>query len=143
MSISRAGAAGSASQPALDSGEIFTASTPLSLPNLSASQLKEYEREVSINLAGRWVGRGVETLTTSLGLPLTAGSVAWSGDPVPKMRALQKKFLEYGMTCDGEERERALAAISVVEKNVQLRLRLHQLHMSDLQLANNHEGQKS
>ncbi|MEB0136389.1 hypothetical protein QN362_13685 [Actimicrobium sp. CCC2.4] len=139
MSISRTSGSGGASQPALDSGEIFTPGPPLSLPNLSASQLIEVERKVSINLAGRWAGRGVEVLTTLLGLPLTAGSVAWSGDPVPKMRALQKKFLEHGMACEGAQRERALAAISVVEKNIHLRLRLHQLHMSDLQLASDRE----
>ncbi len=143
MSISRTAAPGNISPIALEIGEIFTHAPDTSSSNISASQLKEYEREASINPVGRRAGRGIETLTSLLGLSLTAGSVAWSGDPVPKMRALQKKFLEFGMTCEGEDRQRALAAISVVEKNIQWRLRLHQLHMSDLQLASDREESTS
>ncbi|MFT5589531.1 MAG: hypothetical protein ACI9ZF_001706 [Bradyrhizobium sp.] len=143
MSVARTGASSKVSPIALDIGEIFTSSPDLASSNISASQLKEIERDASISPAGQRVGRGVETLTSLLGLSLTAGSVAWSGDPIPKMRALQKKFLEFGMTREGEERRRALSAISVVEKNIQWRLRLHQLHMSDLQLANNSEEPKS
>jgi hypothetical protein len=143
MSVSRTGAAGKISPVALDIGEIYTPSAELSSSNISASQLKDYERDASMNPVGRRVGRGVEMLTALLGLPLTAGSIAWSGDPVPKMRSLQKKFLEFGMASEGEDRKRALAAISVVEKNIQWRLRLHQLHMSDLQLTSDREESTS
>ncbi|MFT5532188.1 MAG: hypothetical protein ACI8WM_000688 [Burkholderiaceae bacterium] len=143
MSVSRSGASTNISPIVLDGGEIYTSSPVHSPPNLSSSQLKEYERDASINLVGRNVGRSIDTLTSFLGLSLTAGSVAWSGDPVPKMRALQKKFLEFGMTCEGEDRQRALAAISVVEKNIQWRLRLHQLHMSELQQTSDQGGPKS
>ena len=139
MSVSRTGASSNISPIALDIGEIFTPTPDLSSSNISPSQLKDYERDASINPVGRRAGRGIETLTALLGLPLTAGSVAWSGDPVPKMRSLQKKFLEFGMASEGDDRKRALAAISVVEKNIQWRLRLHQLHMSDLQLSSDRE----
>ena len=143
MSISRVGAPGSTPQIALETGEIVTLDVEISQSNVSLSQLKEYERDASINLVGRHDSRGIDVLTSLLGVSLTAGSVAWSGDPVPKMRALQKKFLEHGLKQEGEPRRRALAAITVVEKSIKGRLRLHQLHMSDLQLASVREESKS
>lgn len=142
MSVSRAGAPGSISPIALEVGEIVTQSPILAAPNISASQLKEYERDASLHPVGRRDKRGIETLTSLLGLSLTAGSAAWSGDPIPKMRSLQKGLLAFGMTRDGADRKKALEAISVVEKNIQWRLRLHQLHMSDLQLASDREEKK-
>jgi hypothetical protein len=115
---------------------------PPLLQNVSVSLLAPTDAAASFNLHIRHTASAILPLTQMLGVALTAGSPAWTGDPVPKMRALQKKLLEQGMQCTGAARGVALAAISVVEKNIQLRLRLHQLHMSDLQLISEREPRK-
>jgi hypothetical protein len=81
----------------------------------------------------------IEPLNVMLGAALTAGNPAWCGYPVPRMRALQKKLLEHGMQSTGAERDTALAGITVVEKNIRLRLRLEQLVMQEDQGQNNGE----
>jgi hypothetical protein len=141
--INRTGPAIGSPQIGSDGGEIHPVGVPALVANVSVSLLEPNEAAASFNLTTRRAARGVEPLTNLLGIGLTAGSPAWSGDPVPKMRALQKKLLEQGMQLAGEQRTTSLTAIAVVEKNIQLRLRLHQLHMSDLQLVGEREGKKS
>ncbi|GAA4016706.1 hypothetical protein [Actimicrobium antarcticum] len=141
--IVRTGGPGSGQPINVEGGEIHPVGLPTPIANVSVSLLEAREAAASVHVTTRETQSAIAPLTTLLGLALTAGSPAWRGDPIPKMRALQKKLLERGMQVEGEERDHALAAISVVEKNIQLRLRLHQLHMSDLQLTGSGEGGKS
>ena len=126
-----------------DGGEIHPVGIPRLVENVSVSLLEPNEAAASFNPALRRIKSGIEPLTQLLGVALTAGNPAWTGDPVPKMRALQKKLLEQGMALADDKRGVLLSAISVVEGNIQLRLRLYQHHMSELQLTNDREGKKS
>ncbi|AIY39665.1 hypothetical protein LT85_0505 [Collimonas arenae] len=80
------------------------------------------------------VDRALAPLIDFLGPLLTIASPAWSGDPVPRMRDLQKILVAHSLTLDRAERDPCLAAISVVEQAVTLRLRLQQLRMSELDM---------
>ncbi|MFC5474019.1 hypothetical protein [Paraherbaspirillum soli] len=80
------------------------------------------------------VDRPLAPLTDFLGPLLTVANPAWSGDPVPRMRDLQKVLVAHSLTLDRAERGPCLAAISVVEHAVTLRLRLQQLRMSELDM---------
>ena len=126
-----------------DGGEIHPVGVPQLVPNVSVSLLEPPEAAASFNPTLRRIKSGIEPLTQFLGVALTAGNPAWTGDPVPKMRALQKKLLEQGMALSGDQRSVLLSAIAVVEGNIQLRLRLYQHHMAELQLASEREGKKS
>jgi hypothetical protein len=72
-----------------------------------------------------------ESLTRFLGPLLTAANPAWSGDPVPRLRGLQKKLVEHSLVLDQDDRAECMAALSVVESAVQLRLRYQQMRMSE------------
>ena len=50
------------------------------------------------------------------------------------MRGLEKKMVEYSLTLPQDERKHIMAAISVVEIAVHLRLRYQQMRMSDLEM---------
>ncbi|MET3130422.1 hypothetical protein AAKU55_000675 [Oxalobacteraceae bacterium GrIS 1.11] len=69
----------------------------------------------------------LQPLTRFLGAPLTVANPAWSRDPLPGMRALQKTLVEYSLTLEQGARADTMAAIVVVERAVQLRLRLQQM----------------
>ncbi|MFC7518739.1 hypothetical protein ACFQUU_27380 [Herbaspirillum sp. GCM10030257] len=73
-------------------------------------------------------------LTRFLGPALTVANPVWSGDPVPRMRALQKILIERALALPEAERTEYLAAISVIDRDVQLRLRLQQMYMSDAEM---------
>lgn len=73
----------------------------------------------------------MEPITKHLGLLLTAANPAWSGDPLPRMRGLQKKLIEYGLTLDQASRGSCLQAIAVVEEAVRMRQRLQQLRIEE------------
>lgn len=66
-------------------------------------------------------------LTGFLGQEFTTGNIAWSRYPVGAMRALQKAILNRAIGLDGPAKDACLAALSVVERNVQWRLRLQQM----------------
>lgn len=73
----------------------------------------------------------IAVLTKFFGPVLTVANPAWGGEPIPRMRALQKKIIEYSLTQDEGDRKECMEAISLVERAVQLRLRYQQMHMSD------------
>lgn len=75
----------------------------------------------------------IEPLTRFLGPLLTVASPAWGIDPIPGMRALQKKLVEHSLTLDEDDRSECLAAITIVEGAVQLRLRYQQMRMNELE----------
>lgn len=73
----------------------------------------------------------VAPLTEILGARLTVDNPAWSGDPVPGMRMLQKTLVEASLRMSEEVRPDLLNAISLVEKAVQMRLRWQQMRRSE------------
>ena len=73
----------------------------------------------------------VAPLTAILGLRLTVDSPAWSGDPIPGMRMLQKTLLSVSLQQAQGDRTDLLKAIELVEKAVQMRLRWQQMRRSD------------
>ena len=70
-------------------------------------------------------------LTAALGLRLTVDNPVWAGDPIPSLRALQRKLVEYSLMLEPEDRSSFMASISVVERAVRLRLRWMQMQRSD------------
>lgn len=84
----------------------------------------------------------VAPLTAILGARLTVDNPAWSGDPVPGMRMLQKTLVEASLRMPEEARPDLLHAITLVEKAVQMRLRWQQMRRSEAEaglLADNEE----
>lgn len=69
----------------------------------------------------------LNALTRFLGAPLTVANQAWSRDPLPGMRALQKSLVEHSLTLDQGARIDSMRAIVVVEQAVRLRMRLQQM----------------
>lgn len=126
-----------------DGGEIHPVGVPSVQRGVSISSLDAIDAIASFAVGKRLNPNGIDPLTSLLGIALTAGSPAWTGDPVPKMRALQKCLLEFGLQCSEPLRVAQLAGISVIERNIQLRLRLQQLHMTTLQQNAEPENTKS
>jgi hypothetical protein len=73
----------------------------------------------------------VAPLTAIIGAKLTTESPAWSGDPIPGMRLLQKTLVAASLELEQGERADLLTAIELVEKAVQMRLRWQQMRRSD------------
>lgn len=73
----------------------------------------------------------VAPLTGLIGARLTVDNPAWSGDPVPAMRLLQKTLVATSLELDDGDRGDLLRAIELVERAVQLRLRWQQMKRSD------------
>ncbi|HJV73230.1 MAG TPA: hypothetical protein VJ654_03335 [Noviherbaspirillum sp.] len=84
----------------------------------------------------------VAPLTRHLGPQLTVANPVWIGDPVPRLRGLQKLLIEHSLATPESDRPEFMAAISVVERAVQLRLRLQQMHMNELEPDSNPEDSK-
>ena len=74
-------------------------------------------------------------LTRFMGASLTFANPVWGGEPIPRMRSLQKKMIEHSLTLETEDRRECLDAITVVENDVQWRLRFQQMRMSDDEMA--------
>ncbi|MGH8807030.1 MAG: hypothetical protein ACREX0_04025 [Noviherbaspirillum sp.] len=75
----------------------------------------------------------IAPLTKFLGPELTVSNPVWGEHSVPRMRALQKKLVEFSLTLEESDRAECMAAISQVESAVQLRLRLEQMRMIELE----------
>jgi hypothetical protein len=73
----------------------------------------------------------VAPLTDLIGARLTVDNPAWSGDPVPAMRLLQKTLVAASLERGDGERGALLRAIELVEQAVQMRLRWQQMKRSD------------
>jgi hypothetical protein len=76
----------------------------------------------------------VAPLTRFLGPLLTVANPAWVGDPVPRMRALQKALVAHSLTLAEDDRSSLMGAISVVETAVQWRLRWQQMRMTEAEM---------
>lgn len=81
-------------------------------------------------------------LNSFLGEGLTSNNSAWTGDPIPKMRALQKTLVEHGIGLPEGERDAAMQAITVIERSIQLRLRLQQHRMLEFEIPQATQGEK-
>lgn len=76
----------------------------------------------------------VAPLTSILGTRLTVDNPAWSNDPVPGMRGLQKTLVTFSLQLEEGDRADLLNAIRLVENAVQMRLRLQQMRRSEAEL---------
>ncbi|MFZ6773936.1 hypothetical protein ACO0LB_14590 [Undibacterium sp. SXout7W] len=84
----------------------------------------------------------VEPLTRFLGPSLTFASPAWIGDPIPRMRALQKTMIAHSLTLEEENRSDLMGSINEVETFVQWNLRFQQMRIPDAELHMKPEGAK-
>jgi hypothetical protein len=116
-------------QEITDYGEIQNISEVLLEPK-ARSQLREVEERLSIPNT-ELPARVADALNTAIGLRLTVDNPVWSGDPIPRLRALQRKLVEHSLLLDAEDRSEYMSSISVVERAVQLRLRWLQMKRSD------------
>ena len=94
------------------------------------SQLKEEEAQLSLpeSELPEPISRA---LNAALGLQLTVDNPVWAGDPIPGLRALQRKLVEYSLMLDPEDRSECMVSISLIERAVRLRLRWIQMQRSD------------
>ncbi|WP_155835195.1 hypothetical protein [Herbaspirillum sp. RV1423] len=110
--------------PRFESAEPIFKSRPFLLPGEEEASLPEADYPIDPTLA---------TLKQMLGARLTVDSQAWVGDPIPRMRALQKKMIEFSLTQDESERGPCMDAIRIVDLAVRWRLRWQQMRRSDLE----------
>jgi hypothetical protein len=98
---------------------------PTLLPEEAAVSLPEPDNVPTVE---------IQLLNQMLGSALTVENPVWSGDPIPRMRALQKALIEHALSLPEDDRSDCLDAVSLVEKAVQLRLRWLQMRRSDAEL---------
>ena len=129
MRISRTGRAG-APEP-IETGDIHSLPEPR-LASKSSLLLKPTEVALSLPPSTE-LPNAVAPLTDLLGPSLTVASPAWSGDPVPGMRLLQKTLLDKALHLPEDERGPLLSAIDLVERAVRMRLRWQQMRRGELE----------
>lgn len=112
-------------------GEIQAQPSQLASIPVSRLTLLPGEEAASLPVLREELRPAFAPLTRFLGPLLTVANPAWIGDPVPRMRALQKKLVEHSLTLAQEDRTDCLDAITVVEKAVHLRLRFQQMRMTE------------
>jgi hypothetical protein len=117
-----------------DKEEIRNVSATARQKNQTSSDLEDFVNDAS---QADPVGSKIDTLaplTSYLGSACTSGNPAWLANPVPGMRALQKKLVEHSLMSENEDRMEYMDAISVVETAIQLRLRFNQMRMNEVEL---------
>lgn len=119
---------------AADLGEIhsFTTGQPVQL--VARPSLLPQEEVISLPPSLNSLPTPLAPLTRFLGPSLTVANPVWSGDPVPRLRALQKKLVEHSLTLAECDRSDFMAAITVVETAVRLRLRYQQMRMNEAEM---------
>lgn len=128
--ISRASEARIQQLHAEDSGIFSIASADVASP-VGRVLLRPEEDRLSLPSLEERTQSPIAPLTQFLGPHLTVANPAWAGDPVPLMRGLQKKLVEYSLTQDENDRTECMDAIMVIENAVQLRLRFQQMRADD------------
>ena len=126
-----------------DVGEIVSVPQQEPITSVSRAQLLPGEEAASLRPLNAKLPSQIASLTRFLGPHLTVANPAWCGDPVPRMRALQKRLVEHSLTLPGSERAPCMRAISVVEKAVQLRLRYQQMYMNEFEMTTEPESVKA
>ena len=117
-----------------DVGEIRSLEQPMPVEAISGGELYPGEAAASLVQPSSAMDSGITALTSFLGTLLTVANPAWMGDPIPKMRGLQRRLIEHSLNQEEGRRHTCLAAISVVENAVQLRLRFQQMRMTDAEM---------
>ncbi|MFB9241713.1 hypothetical protein IV454_18745 [Massilia antarctica] len=97
---------------------------------LNRTDLSPWEAAASLPPAAPAGQETLAPLTRFLGAALTAANPAWSRDPLPGLRALQKRLVDHSLALDPAQRADSMAAILVVEDAVRLRLRLQQMELA-------------
>jgi hypothetical protein len=97
---------------------------------VNRTDLAPWEERASLPPALAADAETLAPLTQFLGPALTVANQAWSRDPLPGLRALQRRLVDYSLTLDTAERGDSMAAILVVEDAVRLRLRLQQMELA-------------
>ncbi len=120
----------SASAAAPDAGDIHGASAQPARARIVRVELLPEEQAISLPAAVA-AGGPIAPLTRLLGPLLTVANPAWSGDPLPRLRALQKCLVEHALGQEPDQRGACMEAMVVVESAVLLRLRLQQMRRSD------------
>jgi hypothetical protein len=123
-----------------DVGEIHSVPTQNPAQPVVREQLLPEEEAVSLPRQSPTATNPVAPLNQYLGPALTVANPVWSGDPVPRMRGLQKTLVEHSLTLEESDRSECMAAISVVETGVQLRLRFQQMRMTLAEMDIKPEG---
>ncbi|WP_211474745.1 hypothetical protein [Collimonas humicola] len=137
MSSTLVGRQGSGFSPGL--GELVEIPREQLQP-LNRAQLLPGEEAASLPAAPEPQGAMIP-LTRFLGPVLTVANPVWTGDPVPRMRSLQKSLVAFSLTLAEGERSELMSSINVVEGAVQLRLRLQQMRMTEAEMQVNPQGE--
>jgi hypothetical protein len=114
-----------------DIGEIQSLPAQTPIQPLGREQLRPEEEAVSLPQQQTRAPSTIAPLNQFLGAALTTANPVWSGDPIPRMRGLQKVLVEHSLTLEQSDRSESMAAIQVVETAVKLRLRFQQMHMNE------------
>ena len=137
MIRSATGAVGSAGLDAAEFAEIHSLQAELLAPK-SRAALKPGEEELSLPPQLR-ADPKMELLCRVLGAPVTTDNPVWRGNPIARLRSLQKALIGHSLTLPVGERQVGLDALRVLESAIRLRLRWQQMARSDneapLQLA--------
>lgn len=125
-----------------DLGEIH------SLPELpvirkALPELLPGEQESSLPPLDLPVDPGMVVLNRLLGPECSFDSPAWSANPVPRMRELQKTLIAHSLQLPEELRGPCLAAVRRVNDNIDWRLRLQQMRRSHAEGPSNQQDQEN
>jgi hypothetical protein len=116
---------------ASDVGEIHSVPAQNTAQSVVRENLLPEEEAVSLQRqAATTATQPIAPLNRYLGPSLTVANPVWSGDPVPRMRGLQKTLVEHSLSLEESDRSECMGAIQVVETAVQLRLRFQQMRIS-------------
>ncbi|NRR30404.1 hypothetical protein HSX11_09395 [Oxalobacteraceae bacterium] len=131
----------SASASGVDAGEIHSPSSQPARAQIVRVELLPEEQAISLPAPVAAPGP-IAPLTRLLGPLLTVANPAWSGDPLPRFRALQKCLVEHALGLEPDQRGACMEAMVVVESAVRLRLRLQQMRASDAEQQLYPQGSK-
>lgn len=99
---------------------------------LKRTDLSPWEETASLEPDVPAAQETLAPLTRFLGAALTVANPAWSRDPLPGLRALQRRLVDHSLALAQSERADSMDAILVVEDAVRLRLRLQQMELARL-----------
>lgn len=118
-----------------DVGEIATVPWQQPVAPITRAQLLPAEEAASLHPLKAAIPDPIAPMTKFLGPRLTVGNRAWTGDPVPAMRALETRLVEHALSLPENERGACMDAIAAVEMAVLLRLRFQQMRMTPEELG--------
>ncbi|RSZ61104.1 hypothetical protein HF313_16425 [Massilia atriviolacea] len=132
--MSRISSAGGAGRAELHGGDAhFGIAGPSALDTIvpvKRTDLTAWEESASLSPFDAARQETLAPLTRFLGAALTVANPAWSRDPLPGLRALQKRLVDHSLALDPAARADSMEAILVVEDAVRLRLRFQQMELA-------------